>query len=175
MIDAVEDGDADALAALMRLHEVACTSVEGLGSGPKCWAGGGVEETVPDGTVVQSFPMSACELGWQPSVEAVVESLALPASLFAVVTFADPPLDESFLPRPDTGVIFGIDSDDGPVGMMLLMEGASVVYVDHVCIGPPELFLDDHPRYTDAQVILRAPSSGPSVTATPSPTSTPRS
>src|SRR5690606_23908839 len=53
VIEVVRAGDAAALAALMRPHEVKCTTVQGMGGPPKCWQDGSAPGEVQDGTVVQ--------------------------------------------------------------------------------------------------------------------------
>ena len=160
VIEVVRAGDAAALAELMRLHEVKCTTVQGMGGPPKCSRGGGSSEEVPDGTVVESFPMAVCELEWQPDVSVVADvMLDEPGEWYAAVS-VDGPLfggetffGEPYLPSPDRGLVF--ETPSGP--LLLLLEGDAVVYASRVCgVGSDADFLG-HPAY-DLTVTYRGPA-----------------
>ncbi len=152
VIEVVRAGDTAALAALMRPHEVKCTTVQGMGGPPKCWQDGSPAGEVPDGTVVESFPMAVCELEWQPDVSVVASTmLDEPGEWYASVS-VDGPLfggetffGEPYLPTPDSGLV--IDTPSGPA--LLLVEGDNVVYASRFCDaggGDPAAFLE-HPAY----------------------------
>ena len=162
VIEVVRAGDAAGLAALMQPHEVKCTTVQGMGGPPKCWQDGSTPGEVPDGTVVESFPMPVCELEWQPDV-AVAADLMLdaPGEWYAAVS-VDGPLfggetffGEPYLPDPDRGLI--VVTPTGP--LLVLLEGDDIVYASRFCEGSavePAEFLN-HPAY-EATVTHRGPA-----------------
>jgi len=162
VIEVVRDGDAAALAALMRPHEVKCTTVQGLGGPPKCWQDGSAPGEVADGTVVQSFPMAVCELEWQPDVSVAADTmLEEPGEWYAAVS-VDGPLfggetffGEPYLPQPDSGLI----AETATGAVLLLLDGDDVVYASRFCDaggGDPADFFD-HPAY-DLTVTHRGPA-----------------
>ena len=162
VIEVVRAGDAAALAALMRPHEVKCTTVQGMGGPPKCWQDGSAPGEVPDGTVVQSFPMAVCELEWQPDVSVVGNTMLDGAGEWYAAVSVDGPLfggetffGEPYLPSPDHGLI--AETTSGPV--LLLLEGNAIVYASRFCDasgGDAADFLD-HPAY-DLTVTHRGPA-----------------
>ena len=160
VIEIVRAGDVAGLAALMRLHEVKCTTVQGMGGPPKCWQDGSAPGEVPDGTVVASFPMAVCELEWQPDATVVANTMLegpgewysairLDGPLFGGETF----FDEPYLPNPDHGLIF--ETPTGPV--LFLLEGDAIVYASRFCGGDDPADFIDHPAY-DATVTHRGPA-----------------
>jgi hypothetical protein len=46
----------------------------------------------------------------------------------------------------------------GRQGVMLQVKDAKVVFIDWACIGPPEVFLSEHPFYAGSKVLRKGPS-----------------
>lgn len=136
VIEVVRAGDVEGLAALMRPHEVACTELTGAGGPPKCWEGGGAPENVPDGTVIQSFPMGTCHLEWQSDTAVAADVMLDEAGEWYAAISVDGPLfggetffGEAYLPSPNLGLIF--ETPTGP--LLLLLDGEGVVYASRIC------------------------------------------
>jgi hypothetical protein len=159
VIDAVSRGDEDGLLALLRSQKTACTTQTGAGGPPKCRDAR--EELVPDGTLIDAFPLSSCELDWHADLRAIVQRIFEgQPRLYAVVAFTGQLFNEPYLPQPTHAAVFDTRTPDGrPVGLMLLIESGSVVYVDWMCDGSAESMLANHPIYTGRfTLVLEGPS-----------------
>jgi hypothetical protein len=115
-VDAIEDGDADALASQARFTAIGCTTADGLGGPPKC------EPGQPEGTEVEVLPAAACE-GYY--IKAGEE-----AGSFAGFIDGDIVLDSAF--RTNGNDLF-------PVGYILLMTYSGSQFPEHA----RALFLDE--------------------------------
>jgi hypothetical protein len=158
---AVLDHDVQALAALFRFQEVACTNASGLGGPPKC---GDTKDgsRLSEGTVVSVFPSSSCELGWASNIGVLVENLLSRAvNLYGVVELTEPISSEPYLPRSSYGIVLEAELPNSPrSGVVLHVDNGNIVYFHRLCAGPPEFVLrNNDPRYGGkVNLILKGPA-----------------
>lgn len=166
VIEAVETGDAAALAALMRTQQVPCSARSPMGGPPADCAGlpkEGVPPRSPD-AVVDVFPEAGCEVEIDDGDVAAIAERTLPLleDLYAVVRFEENVFEsEPYYPEgADYGVIFtGLSVVNAtPVAWLFVTYEGAVVYFDSTCGGGPEVFLGDAPPYRSAVVIARGPA-----------------
>jgi hypothetical protein len=163
-IDAVRARDAEAVMATVQLTRTPCTNQQGAGGPPKCSVAGTPARA--EGTTIDAFPLSSCELGWysRTSVRDALES-TLPGAgdLYAVVRLTRPLFSErglefpatryaAFFVRrasgmPESSFVFAVD-DDG------------LVYIDLPCAQSAREALAN-PIYRGAEVIQRGPAFQP--------------
>jgi hypothetical protein len=160
IIQAVLDGDATALAASVALTTAPCTTAEGLGGPPKCAQALG---SPPDGTEVEAFPVSSCELGWHFDAQPIVADFAArDFELFAVLALdlPDPLFNEPSMPELDHAIILESEAPGiGRLGHLVGVDNGSIVYLENVCAGAPEYFLTERPQIKDHHEInLRGPA-----------------
>jgi hypothetical protein len=161
VIEAVLTGDGGALVALTALTAAPCTTAQGLGGPPKCGQAPGMPA---DGTSVEAFPVSSCELGWIYDVAPIVTDLVgRDLELFAVLALdlPGPLFDEPYMPRLDHAVILESQAPGiGRLGHMLGLNDGALVYLESLCGAAPETYLTERQQIMDHhEVILRGPAS----------------
>ena len=158
IIDAALDGDAAGLQTYFLLQPIPCSNALGLGGPPPCRLA--PSGSAPDGTLVNVFPLGACDLGWLTDVSDLVQrKLTPPPQLYAVVELTARPYAEPFLPMASHGIIFETDASDGSRhGWMLLVQNGDVVFLTNVCQGPPEEFFQFPPYQDKMKLILEGPA-----------------
>jgi hypothetical protein len=158
IIDAALAPEPEKLFNYVALQSVACLNVSGMGGPPPCdLAPGG---SAPDGTLLNVFPLSSCELQWVTDVvPRLKQIIATQPELYAVVEFTAQPFSEPFLPIASYGVILQTRGSDGSrLGRILHIQDGKVVYLGTVCVGPPELFLTSAPYAGKTKLILKGPA-----------------
>jgi len=160
VIEDVLAADSDSLVDRFVYASAACTSAQGLGGPPKCSQAPG---SPPDGTTVQAFPVSSCELGWTYDLQPIVSQfVARELELFAVLELdlPGPLFDEPGMPVLDHAIIFQSEEPGiGRVGHMLGTSGESVVYLESLCGALPETYFTDRQQIQDHhEVILQGPA-----------------
>ena len=130
ILDAIGEGDAEALDRLVQFMPVRCSATpEGFGAPPLCREG---EEP---GTIVAAFPVQTCEFEYQRRDE--LGSL----------------MDHVAGGRPhgvyDSGsgnywVVYEVDTPSGPRGVGLLVEGSTITALETTCGGGVEQLLEFH-------------------------------
>jgi hypothetical protein len=164
VIAAVMTGDSIALRELMQLRAIGCTNEMGIGGPPQCrQASGGA---APDGTPIDVFPLSVCEIEWltDETLQLFLDDVFFSREyeLYAVVTldFDAPLFDVEYLPTPEYGVIFSYDRPEvSDRGAMVVLEDDRVTFLTILCDGAPRDFLTGHPLYSErAELILLGPA-----------------
>jgi len=161
LLSALLSHDDERLLPFFALTQVGCTNALGLGGPPKCRDFPGAP---PEGTLVEAFPEGFCEGGWTVDTTRLVTQLnERRPQLFAVLQFNSP--------RPAFGapgypvldhliLLEDPDAEETPrLGIQLGVKDGKIVWLSHICIGPPELAFDVIDPYT---VVLRGPAYRPS-------------
>jgi hypothetical protein len=169
VIEAVLRDDAAALVALMQTVDVPCTNAQGAGGPPKCWAGTTPDQARPrptgrpEGTVLEVFPYSTCELEWRIDLDPVAEEATTVAGeLFAVLAL-DQPLftgGEDYLPAAEHAIIFTGTNADAESVLVVAIQGGRITFIDRACGAGTAArdYIDERPPYASAEVILRGPA-----------------
>ena len=160
IVRAALDGDATALLSRIGLTTAPCTTAQGLGGPPKCDQAPG---SPADGTAVEAFPVSSCELGWTYDIQPIATEFASrDLELFAVLELdlPGPLFNESFMPELDHAIILESEAPGiGRLGHMLGVDDGSIVYLESLCGGAPETYLTDRQQIADHhQVLLQGPA-----------------
>jgi hypothetical protein len=168
VLEAVETRDADAIIPLLMLVSAACTEREGPGGPPKCWIGGRSHkegDVLPEGTVIQVFPMSACEFGWYQGVDlltGLMGSLADAGELYAVLRLTQPLFTETDAPYPHaTHAALFTQARSPDASIAFATGGDGLVFIDRPCDVTAAAALEQHPRYRGAEVLVRGPAFAP--------------
>lgn len=160
IIRAALDGDAQVLQDFVAMTEAPCTTAQGAGGPPKCSQAPG---SPPDGTVVEAFPASSCELGWTADPAPVLTQFAtLDMELFAVLELdlGGPLFGEPYMPELDYAVILESESPAiGRLGHMVGVQDGAIVYLENLCGGAPETYLTERQQIAEHhQVLLQGPA-----------------
>lgn len=142
------EGDYSALDELVAYTEIGCTLELGGGGPPKCSNVPGAEQV--EGTLVEVFPFSVCELEWEPRSESLSRVLGMlfePApgaggELFVAGVYAVAPVAEpSVWPAGDHAVVFGRLTTDEATGAVVRVAEAGIVSIELGCgPTPPSAF-----------------------------------
>lgn len=135
------EGDYSALDDLVTYTEIGCTLELGGGGPPKCWNVPGAEQV--EGTLVEVFPFSVCELEWEPRSESLSRVLGMllepaqdaPGELFVAGVYAVAPVAEpSVWPAGEHAVVFGRLAT-GATGAVVRVSEGGIVSIELGC-GP---------------------------------------
>jgi hypothetical protein len=164
VIDAVRARDAEAVMATVEMARTPCTYQQGAGGPPKCSVAG--PGGAAEGTTIEAFPLSSCELGWYSRSgvrDALQPTLTGTGDLFAVVRLTRPLFSEPGLQFPTTRyAAFFVRRASGmpESSVVFAMDNSAMVYIDLPCAQSAREALAN-PIYRGAEVIQRGPAFQP--------------
>lgn len=125
---AAATANTDALVALAKPQQVACTTAQGAGGPPKCKPGEAA------GTMTSMFPTGRCEGEWAADPKATITALmAQPVQLYAAVEVKGPTPDpEPFLPKGKYAVMFTTNGGNPP-GIYFILDDSNIVRAHALC------------------------------------------
>jgi len=148
-IAAVQAGDTEVLVTLMLFTQVECSATPvPLYQVPPC-------DGVPEGSLVETFPMASCEGAFVPrndAADGVRQSIGerAPAVLYGVYATAGTQVEDGFADRagPKYAAVFTYEAGGGSLAWALLLSDEGVVGMLSGCAEDPEGFVTNW-RFTE--------------------------
>lgn len=132
IVEAVAARDVATLTSFVRLEEIGCTTLVGLGGPPKC------REGEAEGTVRSVLPVSSCEGEWSDWPAATLGRFAaMSRGLYAAVDAAAVEFPPEW-PEPEVFLVFHMDGGGLPFASRLVIADGRVVMAYFGCGSTPE-------------------------------------